>query len=316
MLRWNVGRDDPTTWPAIEEFGAVVLNPFASLENEPLPSSFPISDGRFHVLTNRLYLATTAPLQAEMLERVIQPWLRLLRVASKQASLPTEVYGYSERDFELAAIQVLPPVARPRGILFGEFHIQTALDDAALRRAYELRTEAALPLFNELLLDSLHACELRQNREAILYAAIATEALAQHELTRIYEAALLAIPCPSHLNVLSFIQAGGAVKKKDPIYVLLTESDNFGRLLHEAPLYLLRRSLLNEAPELYRRAKSLYGTRNRLSHGQLVTPEDDSRLQIDSSGAMAAVQIAVEVFAWFGQTGYRVPDHRAIEIEA
>ena len=40
-LRWNVGRDDPITWPALDELGAVLLNPFVSLENEPSPSCFP-----------------------------------------------------------------------------------------------------------------------------------------------------------------------------------------------------------------------------------------------------------------------------------
>lgn len=314
-LRWNIEQTDPATWLALDDLGTVILNPFVSLENEPLPSSFPIREGKFHVLTNRLYLATQTPMQADALDRTIQPWLRLLRVASKQASLPTEVYGFSEQDFDLADIQTSPPAARPRGTLFGEFHIRTALDGAALQRAHQMRNEAAAPLFNELLLDALQACEARRNREAILYAAIAVEALAQHQLTKAYQEALNAATSPAHMNILSFSQAGGTVKK-DPIFTLLTEADNFGRLLHEAPLYLMRRSLLSEIPDLYRRARSLYSTRNRLGHGQAVTPGNENLLQVDATGAAAAVQIAVEVFAWFGQTGYFTPDRRAIEIEA
>lgn len=315
-LRWNVAENDPPTWPALDEFGAVLLNPFVTLEGEPLPTSFSIAGGRFHVLTNRLYLLAPNALNAEHLENAIMPWLRLLRMASKQASLPTEVYGFSVRDFEQPGVQLSSPVERRRGTLFGEFHIQTAVDDAALRLAHSLRNQEEPPLFNELLLDALQACEARRNREAILYAAIAVEALAQHRLTKTYEAALAETPPPVHLNILPFTQAGGTVVRKDPIFAFLTETDNFGRLLHEAPLYLMRRSLLHEAPDLYRRAKSLYGTRNRLSHGQAVPPEDANLLRVDGSGAGAAAQIAVEVFAWFGQTGYFVPDRRIVEIEA
>lgn len=315
MLRWNVKREDPATWPAMAELGAVVLNPLVTLENESLPTSFPLADGGYHVLTNRLYIVTPELFPADVLDQVLQPWLRLLRVASKQASFPTEVYGYSHREFDLASVQLAPPVSRQRATLFGEFHIRTALTDAAIRFANEIRTEAAVPLFHELVLDALQACEMRRNREAILYSAIAVESLAQHELTRIYDAALVATPPPTHLNVLTIDLAGGRTTKKDPVFALLTESDNFGRLLHEAPLYLMRRSLLNEAPDLFRKAKSLYGTRNRLSHGQAVVPDDEHLFQIDSAGAKAAVQTAVEVFAWFGQAGYHIPDHRPVEIE-
>ena len=316
MLRWNISPEDPATWPAFSALGAVVLNPFVAMEGEPLPTSFPLSDDKYHVLTNRLYVATPELMPAAALDEVLKPWLRALRIASKQASLPIEVYGFSQRDIDLATIRLALPVARLRGTLFGEFHIRTALDDAAIRRAHELRTDAAAPLYHELLLDALQACEARRHREAILYSAIAVESLAQYELTTAYDATLVATPPPPHMNILNFALANGQAAKKDPIFSLLIESDNFGRLLHEAPLYLMRRSLLNEVPDLFRKAKSLYSTRNRLSHGQAVEPGDESRLQIDSEGATAAVQIAVDVFAWFGQTGYYIPDHRVVQIEA
>lgn len=313
MLRWNLTVDDPTTWPGIAELDAVVLNPFVTLEDEQFPTSFPLGDGRYHVLTNRIYLVTPTAIGYEKLEQAVKPWLRLLRITSRQASLPTDIYGYSEREFDLGTVK-LAPSALKRGTLFGEFHILTGLDAAAILHAHKLGTETASPLFHELILDALQALEIRRYREAILYSAIAVEALAQHELTRIYEEALATDPPPDHLNILNIALPGGKTGRKDPVFALLTESDNFGRLLHEAPLYLMRRSLLDELPELFRRAKSLYGTRNRLGHGQSVEPEHEHLLQLDADGAKSAVQTAVEVFDWFGIAGYHVPDHKAVEI--
>jgi len=100
--------------------------------------------------------------------------------------------------------------------------------------------------------------------------------------------------------------------RKDPVYALLAKGDNFACLLHEVPLYLFRRSLLQENQELYRRAVSLYRTRNRLSHGRLVEPGEEDLLLVNRDGAFRSLAVAVEVFQWFGMSGYFLPRFDAV----
>jgi hypothetical protein len=311
-LRWNIGPSDPITWPAIAEVNASVLNPIAHFDDDQLLSVFPLIDGRQHVITNRVNILAEEDIGDHLFD-LIQPWLRRLRIASKQASLPTEAHGFSIKDFSLSDANIWTQISSGRMTIFGEFHINTALDDAAIRLANELGIEATIPIHHDLLLDALHACEIQRSRDAILFSAIAIESLAQYELNKNYEAAVLAEPPPSHLNILEFQQPGGKTVKKDPVFSLLTESENFGKLLHEAPLYLMRRSLLKEFPTLYAKARALYGTRNRLSHGQTVEPNNEKLLQIDQEGAISAAATAVAVFDWFGQSGYYVPDRKMID---
>jgi hypothetical protein len=310
LIRWNISGNDPVSWRAIAETGVSVVNPLVDIDDSK-PTVIPMTDGRFHVLTNRLTLLTTEE-PGERLFDSLSSWLRLLRLASKQATLPTEIYAISTGSPEHLGV---PNTTRKPGTwaISGEFRLHTAVDAAVIASAYSLATESSFPLCNELLLDALQACEMRRHREAILFSAIAIESLAQHELSKAYEAALLADVPPGHLNVVAMNLAGGQTTKKDPIYSLLTEQENFGRLLHEAPLYLLRRSLLCEAPALFAKAKSLYGTRNRLSHGQPVAQANSNLLPVDPRGSNLAAQIAVDVFSWFGQTGFRSPDRKMIE---
>lgn len=312
-LRWNLHPDEPHTFPAIADGNIVLLNPLVSLAVEPKPTYFRLANGYIHLLTNRLYIIAPKEIESRLID-VVVPWLRALRITAKQASLPTDVYGYGANDYDLADAQIELPTKFPKGFLFGKYQIDTALNAAAIAAAYELKSDASVPLYQELLLDALLACETRRSRETILYSAIALESLAKYELDQVYELALQMGEPPAHLNILNFDLPGGNVAKKDPIYALLSESDNFSRLLHEAPLYLLRRSLLRDSPDLFRQAKSLYSTRNRLGHGRSVTVDDEHLLPIDEQGAFEAVKIAISVFDWFGKPGYYAPDHDKVEI--
>jgi hypothetical protein len=118
-------------------------------------------------------------------------------------------------------------------------------------------------------------------------------------------------PPPCHLNILPFTTARGAVRK-DPIFDLLIRG-KFACLVHELPLYLARKSLLNDKPDLFAQAITLYGTRNHLGHGKTVSDPDRKLLPVDSEGAYSAVKIGVDVFAWYGERGYFLPNHSAVK---
>jgi hypothetical protein len=311
-VRWNISDDDPTTWP-LAATGMQLLNPLVPVSRGTSPFICRLPDGRHHVVTNELYVLS--PVELTDADRLIAPWLQFLKIAARQAAFSTEPYAGTNADIDVASLQIRTLVSSGKGMIPEEYRVQTALDGAAITRASELQSVGAAPLHHELLLDALHAFESRRDREAILYSAIAAESLAQHELTGIYENALGSDDPPTYLNIVNVDQAGGKKIKKDPIYELLTASDNFGRLLHEVPLYLLRRSLLDEDQALYSRAISLYRSRNRLSHGQAITSANDNLLQIDRAGSGRAVRTAVDIFAWFGQSGYYVPNSTSIQVE-
>jgi hypothetical protein len=89
---------------------------------------------------------------------------------------------------------------------------------------------------------------------------------------------------------------------KDPVFDLISATDRMGRLLHEQPLYLVRKSLLLENEALYAKALVLYNTRNKIMH-EGGPPDEQNPLPIDDRGAWTACNTARDVLAWFGDHG-------------
>jgi hypothetical protein len=80
---------------------------------------------------------------------------------------------------------------------------------------------------------------------------------------------LSSLPSPM-LRVVRIPKAGGGDAIKDPIYDLLEKSDSFSQLLYLRCLYVLGRTITLERPTLHRDLLKLYGTRNKLVHGNRV----------------------------------------------
>ena len=312
-IRWNVHPEDPVSFPIVAGLDIELFNPFSSIveSQERIPILLP--DTRIHVVTHDLYLKMLKDPDENFYAQICD-WLRLLRLVSKQASLPNDLVSYIVPKGVEGQVTLKLPTKFPKVTIFGRFHLETAIDKASINRAYELDSDNSIPICHELILDALLASETRRYRESILYSAIAIESLAKYSLDRAYQEAIVSTNPPQHLNILNFPQPGGDMIKKDPIFTLLNESDNFSRLIHEAPLYLSRRSLLNDDSTLYARAKSLYQTRNRLSHGQQISTNDSHLLSVDGDGAKEAVDTAIRVFAWLGEHGYHVPDSEHVEL--
>ncbi|MFD1122014.1 hypothetical protein ACFQ2T_05835 [Methylophilus flavus] len=318
IIRWNIDTSDPVSWTFSTVQGGYILNPLAAVDSIEIPTTFELGNDQFHVITNYLLLALEKEMSMRELGPMVDSWLRIARISSKQPALPLSSIAVSVADleFENVKLRATPVGGFRKGILFGEHNVKTAMNAAAMQLMANLTNLDAVPLFHELILDAINAHMNYRYRDAILYSAFAVESLVQHELTRHYEEALAAHVPPGHLNIMTTAIGGGRTSKKDPIYALLTDGDNFPRLLHEAPLYLIRRSMLIEAPLLYKNARMLYATRNRLSHGQTIDSTDHTRLQINSDGSGSAVQIALEVFAWFDIQGYHFPDVRKVNLNS
>ena len=151
------------------------------------------------------------------------------------------------------------------------------------------------------MLDAIKAFHGGEYRIAILYSAIAMETLAGVRLEAEYNRLKASSASQSDMRFLSFRQAGGMVIVKDPIYDYISDRDDFAQLLHIRPLYLLKRSLLDENENLYRDALELYRTRNKIAHRG--TGESNC-LSLDETGATKAIKTAIQVLSWFGEKAY------------
>ncbi|MDD4911167.1 MAG: hypothetical protein PHP57_02640 [Sideroxydans sp.] len=315
-IRWNIRPDDPVEFPAIPKLQVTVLNPLAlEIHKVGELTTFPLRDGCIHTITNTIHFRVPDELNISGDSfPAFQNWLRLLRLVSRQAMLPTDIVGVASSNIE-GKLSVNIPKAAFSYTIMGTYRIETAVNTSVLLRASQINSDSEIPICHEILLDALAAFERNDYRQTVLYSAIAVESLARTYLDTAYEVAITSPHPPMHLNILEFPQAGGIVQKKDPIFSLLYDNDNFQRLLHESPLYLTRRSLLAENENLYRRAINLYRTRNRLGHGHMIPENSENLLSIDSVGALSGLETAISVFEWFGETGYRLPRFDAYEVK-
>ncbi len=310
-IRWNVRPGDPSLLPLGTVHGCKLVNPLLFTGAHDRPQIIPLTAECCHVLSNRLSLVVPrGKASAEAIGASAQQFLRTLRIASKQATLPTEFFGV-----QIAQVTALPDLRFPgapatKGYLRGTYRVETAATMTLVERI-EQAGASDLPLFHEILLDALRACETRNEREAIVYAALAVQSLARGVLQAEYGKALAAPVPPPHLNVVTSPKGKRGRLRTDPVYDVLAANDTIARLLHEAPLYLIRRSLLHENADLYQRAVALDRARDRLSHARADDSDDGERFAPDHEGALRSLAVALEVFDWFGIRGYVLPrmDH-------
>jgi len=312
-IRWNVRPGDPPLLPLATLHGCKLVNPLLFTGAHDRPQIIPLTAECCHVLSNRLALVVPRGRgSAEAISAAASAFLRTLRIVSKQATLATEFFGV-----QMAQVAALPELRFPgapatKGYLRGTYRVETAATLALVERIEQTDTASETPVCHEILLDALRACETRNEREAIVYAALAVETLVRSVLDAEYRKVLAAASPPAHLNVGSpnvvpLAKGRRASVRTDPVYEALVKDASLPRLLHEAPLYLLRRSLLAENAELYRRAAALERTRNRVSHGRADDVEEGDLFALDHEGALRGLAVALEVFDWFGIRGYVLP---------
>jgi hypothetical protein len=251
----------------------------------------------------------------EIDSEVITSVLSILRYVSRQFMIPKSV--------AVMTMEEAPPyVGTPSDILrsktgaswaIRDYIFQTAITEHHLHDVTKLPVNFTAPIHSEILLDSLEAHINLDYRKSILYAAMAVESLAQEKLEDLHSKAIAA-NSQQH-RVISMPLPGGNFLHKDPIYDLISMGDDFGRLLHERPLYLLGRSILVEKPEVYRLARQLYSTRNKIVHRGTV-PDDQKFFPLNHTGSSEGLVAAIEVFKWFGEIGPYVIGHGIIQYKS
>lgn len=307
-IRWNVRPGDPAMLPLATLHGCKLVNPLLFTGAHDRPQIIPLTAECCHVLSNRLSLVVPRGKGSpDAIRASANAFLRTLRIVSKQATLPTEFFGV-----QMAQVAALPDLRFPgapatKGYLRGTYRVETAATMTLVERIEQADVASEAPVCHEILLDALRACETRNERESIVYAALAVETLARSVVDAEYRKVLAAGSPPSHLNVVSVPKGKRGSLRVDPVYEALAKDDTLARLLHEVPLYLMRRSLLQENAELYRRVVALDHARHRLSHGRINDLDGDDLFPADPEGALRSLAVALEAFDWFGIRGYVLP---------
>lgn len=226
--------------------------------------------------------------------------LRRLRHVSGQFLMPTMVVAATS---ELIAADTTP-IGESRNEITNarvrNYMVPTAISGSHLQTVGHLPTDYDVPIHAEVLLDALQAHVEHDFRKALLCAAIAVESFARQRLQAAADENVRAA-APQH-RTASFTGAGGSTTNKDPIAELLLQSDSFTKLLHEAPLYILGRSLLLDRPNTYRDMTRLYSTRNKIAHMGM-PPNEEKYFAMTMADAKVALHAAISALEWFGGGG-------------
>jgi hypothetical protein len=250
--------------------------------------------------------ADAATLTPDFIEKELEPFshrvLSTRRVEARQAGMPKQIAAVVAcpdlNDLSTAPVALFGTSA-PATMAVQEHLFKTSVTEKHLT---SLDTITTLNIHEELLVDAIEAFESDDLRKSLLFAAMACEAMAQHVLRLEYDRALAATLPDASRRVHEVAVAGGRTQRLDPVFELLMQGEHFRRLVHEAPLYMLRRSLLLDDKPLFDRMMKLYKTRNRLAHGGHVEPRAEA-YALTIADARDALGAAISAFFWFGERG-------------
>jgi hypothetical protein len=234
-----------------------------------------------------------------ILSAFLSRFLEACRFLFKHYEMPRSFVGISP--LGEANLPTIGQVIQADSPMFlNEYRWRTAVEWKRLNEVNQIVLSGGVSAFHGILLDAFEAFRSQDYRRSILYSAVAVETMAAEVLDQEYERLLTGDVAVEWWRVIELPTSSGTVRK-DPVYDYLASRDDFRSLLHERPLYLMRRSLLVDNQEVFRRALALYKTRNKLVHRGAVPPEgSDDHLQLNLYGAEQALECALAIFSWFG----------------
>ncbi len=292
-------------WSLVTPIGLARMGK-ASLPAGEIFAKMPLPDGSMLIGTSFVALRPPTETSVDGVGEVANAVLARLRYVACQATLARSAIAIvptSASSNEVDPRDALVPVGLEGNAR--RYLITTAISERHLEELATMSPDFTVPVHVEVLLDGIDAHICGDHRRALLYAAIAVEAHAAERLEGAYREAL-AERDGAH-RVITLPGSGGEVVK-DPVYELISANDHFLRLLHERPLYLLKRSLMVDEPELYRKALQLRATRNKIAH-EGAPPADQRYFALDHAGSAEGLATALAVLRWFGDCrGYDASD--------
>src|SRR6266568_2699070 len=313
-VHWLASASDPLLAPLEYLPGWSVIHPLTRnltpmerhLWEENRIIELPTGDGRVTISTCFLncVVPATVSVREGMPRKELKSLLTRLRHVSRQATLPR---GEDLASFHCSDMDDLPHVK------FGEPYfgnvafsdsafLPTALTMEMVVAAGKIPSDFEPPVYEGVLLDAMKAMKEHDFRAAMLYSAIAVEVLVGTVLDEQHEKLLTAMTVPAHIRLVESQEGRTKGAPEDPVYNCIRNRGKFTEYLHELPLYVWKRSLKLERPELFSQAHKLYQTRNSLAHrGEPCGGKD--QFPVDAYGVMDALKCATEIFAWFGVPG-------------
>lgn len=309
---WIVVDDDPPEFifPADSPFfGWAIFHPLA-IPKATTPILLPVDgpavihlhDGKCRFIQTRSLVVRSPiedPHEAALRLEDVLAWVRF---ATGQSRLPVRIAGIQVIESASPAATINLRVGGP--VLRYDLE-QTAITFPRLAEQARAPDGFSIPVYAAVLLDAIEASTSSDEKKAILYCAIGVEAMA----TACLEAAFgrASTDDPARLRQVALPSSGGVAVQKDPVYDALAKSARreFKMLLHELPLYVLRKSLLCDDQGTYNDLVRLHETRNYLAHGRAAASSD--ALTIDLPGTRTALRAAITACNWFGARGKYVP---------
>ncbi len=308
-IHWLVAPSDKLIVPLRAMPGWAVLHPLTKIRpyDEMAPiHQFPTGDGRTTVTREILHCVVPdgAKVGDGETRESGQSLLKRLRHACRQATFPR---GDDMALFSCSDLAELPTVEFEEPY-YGKVHhtdnsiLETALTMDLVEQAGELPPSFESPVYEGILLDAFRAVKDNDFRSALLYGALAVEAMAGEVIDAEHARLLAETPLPPHIRAVEIQEGKARGSLEDPVFNWMRKTGRFPELLHELPLYVFRKSLKDDLPEVYRQTRKLYQTRNSLAHrGEAA--KDNNWFPIDLYGAVDALKCVKDVFAWFGVPG-------------
>jgi hypothetical protein len=299
LVEWSIHKSDPPVIPLDSLPGWFLINPLlypelASDNNHAPYWMEALYNDAVTLKTNAMFMATHQSIDQSIDNDMGQfdfaffpDFLSSLRLVSKQVELARIHYGgasWTAHEKTLPDTH-FPDPAPNNSLYISNYRLQTAITMKHIKQADSNVLNGYFPVHAMMLLDAILAFLDRDDRRAIIYAAMSIELIAER---KIYEA--------------------GKPKGKGP-----PRESTVERLLHRQSFETLSRSLRQDNLPLYQMIEKLYRTRNKLVHEGHV-PVSDEFFQIDSIEARAlgkdalfAIRYANEVFKWFGENDDFIP---------
>lgn len=223
-----------------------------------------------------------------------------IRIISKQSTLnpPNFVEAFSIMLIE--DLEKIPKVQEVEMMMMpGNIFTSMVTWEMVIEADKRINKNFKIPIYVEILTDALNGLMNHEYKKTILYSSIAIESMLAIKLDIKYEEIINKRKNSKSHRVSKFTTSSGQTYK-DPIYQRLKEKTDFSFLLHERPLYLWNKSLLIENENLYKSAKKLYSTRNKIVHWGEPDSSISEYVQINYEGAQEAFSIARQIFQWAG----------------
>ena len=230
----------------------------------------------------------------------------LFRYLSGQVQVPTgmlnaqmfSVDGLGKPSTEVRTLK--------QGIVIPNAGIETAVQWSHVEEARSLGVEWEMPAHADVFLDAVEGYLSGDFRKCILYCAVAAEAGARAVLFNAHHRAINSKDSHSEFRITEFSTKSGSIRK-DPLFDVLVPSSRpaFRRLLHEASLYFLGKSLLVDDKVLYDDALKLYELRNSIVH----SGRSPGLAVLTFAQALRCLRTTRKLLSWFGaKPDYAIPD--------